>query len=74
MTDIHTYLFTMLLGVWLTINFVLKVNRARDKCQAVIEGREPAPGSQDPAPAAALDEPVSAGMRPAKSDDDKKND
>ena len=45
MTDIHTYLFTMLLGVWLTINFVLKVNRARDKCQAVIEGREPAPGS-----------------------------
>ena len=32
MTDIHTYLFVMLLGIWLTVNFVLKVNRRREEC------------------------------------------
>ena len=37
--DIHTYQFVMLLGAWLTINFILKVNRKREECQAVIEGR-----------------------------------
>ena len=39
--DIHIYLYIMVLAVWLTINFVLKVNRSREACQAKIEGREP---------------------------------
>ena len=41
LSDMHSYLFVMLLGVCLTLNFVFKVNRSREQYQAVIEGREP---------------------------------
>ena len=30
--DINTYQAIMLVGIWLTINFVLKLNRQREKC------------------------------------------
>ena len=40
MSDIHTYQFVLLLGVWLTINFIFKVNRDRERYQAIIEGRD----------------------------------
>ena len=48
MGDIHTYLFVMILGIWLTINFVLKVNRSREQCQAIIEGRAPPVQADEP--------------------------
>ena len=40
--EIHIYQFVMLSGVWLTLNFIMKVNRKRNECQAMIEGRESA--------------------------------
>ena len=40
--DIHTYLAIVLVGIWLTMNFIMKVNRRREECQALIEGRAPA--------------------------------
>mmetsp|Transcript_706 Transcript_706/g.987 ORF Transcript_706/g.987 Transcript_706/m.987 type:complete len:171 (-) Transcript_706:72-584(-) len=70
MSDIHTYLFVMLLGIWLTINFVFKVNRARESCQAYIEGRAPDASAVEPAT------PVEPGTptEPPKKEKDKKDD
>ena len=58
--DMHTYLFVMLFGVWCTINFVLKVNRDRERCQAEIEGREPATSAAEPASAGMRSQPAAA--------------
>ena len=49
--DIHTYLCIMIVGIWLTINFIMKVNRKREECQAIIEGRPAAHKSSPQAPA-----------------------
>ena len=53
MSDIHTYQFVLLLGVWLTINFIFKVNRDRERYQAIIEGRDNMASSQREAAASA---------------------
>ena len=70
MTDIHTYQFVLLLGVWLTINFILKVNRDREYYQAIIEGRDEKP-DKDEKPG--LRHIPSEEMKP-KSNQEKKDD
>ena len=87
MSDIHTYQYVLLLGVWLTINFIFKINRDREYYQAIIEGRDqkpkPAPDNDDKKAKAKAEAPAAdeTGLRkvedppePEKSEKDKKDD